>query len=118
MQMSSQNNNNNNYTTVPTSPNPYITRKLNNMDEAKMMKAKRDNWTRTYHKMLKGLEAMIDMRKQIKEILKIMAETNTTITEIENLILTASINNQTINATNIAEVSEDLQYLIQSNIED
>jgi len=47
-----------------------------------------------------------------------MAETNTTITEIENLILTASINNQTINATNIAGVSEDLQYLIQSNIED
>ena len=48
MQMSSQNNNNYYYTTVPTSPNPYITRKLNNMDEAKMMKAKRDNWTRTY----------------------------------------------------------------------
>ena len=83
-----------------------------------MMKAERDDWTRTYHKMLKGLEAMIDMQKQIKEILKIMAEMNTTIMEIENSILTAIINNQTINATNIAGVSEDLQYLIQSNMED
>ena len=118
MQMSSQNNYNYNYTTVPTSLNPYITRKLNNINEAKMMKAERDDWTRTYHKMLKGLEAMIDMQKQIKEILKIMAEMNTTIMEIENSILTAIINNQTINATNIAGVSEDLQYLIQSNMED
>jgi len=66
--MSSQNNNNN-YTTVPSSPNPYIIRKLNNMDEAKIMKAKRNNWTRTYHKMLKGLEMIIDMQKQIKEML-------------------------------------------------
>ena len=118
MQMSSQNNYNYNYTTVPTSLNPYITRKLNNINEAKMMKAERDDWTRIYHKMLKGLEAMIDMQKQIKEILKIMAEMNTTIMEIENSILTAIINNQTINATNIAGVSEDLQYLIQSNMED
>jgi len=70
---------------------------------------------------------MIDIQRQIKEILKIaaemntiiteVAEMNTIITEVENSILTASINNQTINVTNIAEVSEDLRYLIQSNIE-
>jgi len=36
--MSSQVTNNNNYMTAPTSPNPYITRKLNNMDEAKIFK--------------------------------------------------------------------------------
>ena len=29
---------NNNYTTTPTTPNPYISRKLNNMDEAQVMK--------------------------------------------------------------------------------
>jgi len=105
--MSSQNNNNN-YATASTSLNPYITRKLNNIDKAKMMKAERDDWTRTYYKMLRGLEAMIDMQKQINEILKIMAETNTIIMEMEDLILTASINNQTINATNIAGMSKDL----------
>jgi len=37
------NNNSNNYITAPTSSNPYITRKLNNIDKAKMMKAERDD---------------------------------------------------------------------------
>ena len=64
--MSQINNNNNYYTTASISLNPYITRKLNNIDEARMMKAKSDDWTRTYHKMLKGLEAIIDVQKQIK----------------------------------------------------
>jgi len=36
-QMSSQITNNN-YTTAPTSPNPYISRRLNNMDEAQAIK--------------------------------------------------------------------------------
>ena len=85
--------NNNNYVTAPTSPNPYITKKLNNIDEARMMKAERDDWTRTYHKILKGLEAMIDMQRQIKEMLKIAVEMNTTMMEMEDSILTASINN-------------------------
>jgi len=39
----SQIKNNNNYTTAPTFPNPYIMRKLNNMDKARMMKAERDD---------------------------------------------------------------------------
>ena len=41
-----------------------------------------------------------------------------TITKIEETILKMSINNRIINTTNILEISEDLQYLIQSNIED
>lgn len=108
---------NTNYLTTPTFPNLYITRKINNMDEARMMKDERNDWTRIYHKILKGLESMIDIQKQIKDMLKIAAEINTMIIEMENLILKASINNQVINATNITEVSEDLQYLIQSNME-
>jgi len=92
--------------TAPTSPNPYVTRKLNNMDEAKMMKEKRNDWTKIYHKILKGLEVMIDVQKQVKDMMKIVAETNTTITEMEDTILKA------INAMNITEMSEDLRYLI------
>jgi len=83
----------NNYLTIPISPNPYITRKLNNMNEARIMKDERNDWTKTYHKMLKGLEAMIDVQKQVKDIMKIVAETNTIITEMEDSILKASINN-------------------------
>ena len=82
-----------NYMTAPISPNPYISRKLNNMKEAKMMKKERNDWTKLYHKTLKGLEAMIDVQKQVKDIMKIAAEMNTTITEMEDAILKASINN-------------------------
>ena len=73
----------NNYLTAPTSSNPYITRKLNNIDEAKIMKEEKNDWTKIYHKTLKGLEAMIDMQKQVKNMIKIAEETNTMITEIK-----------------------------------
>ena len=45
--------------TAPTSPNSYISRQLNNMDEARIIKKEQDDWTRLYHKMLKGLEVII-----------------------------------------------------------
>ena len=99
---------NNNYITTPTSPNPYIIRKLNNMDEAQILKKKRDDWTRLYHKMLKGIEMMINIQKQVQDMMKIAGEINTMITEIEEIILQASINNQTTNTTNISEISENL----------
>jgi len=102
----------NNYMTVPTSPNPYITRKLNNMDEVKKFKKEQDDWTRLYHKTLKRLEAMISMQKQIRDMMKIAGEINTTIIEMEDTILKASINYRTTNAMNILGISEDLRYLI------
>jgi len=106
--MSSQITNNNTYTTAPTSPNPYIFRKLNNMDQAQIMKREREDWSRLYHKMLKELEAMIDVQKQVRDMMKIAVEMNTTIIEMEDTILKASTNNQVINTTNITGVSEDL----------
>jgi len=45
-------------------------------------------------------------------------EANIIITEIEESVLMASINNRTTNATNIAQISEDLQYLVQSNMDE
>ena len=105
------------YQTAPISPNPYIIQKLNNMDEAKALKEERRDWTRTYHKTLKGIETMIDVQRWIKDIIKIAEEANMTIAEIEESILETSINNQLINTTNIVEVSEDLRYLVQSDME-
>ena len=104
--------------TAPTFPNPYITRKLNNMDEAQVLKKEQDDWTRMYHKTLKGLEVMINVQRQVWDIINIVGETNMMITEMEETILKTSINNQTINATNILGILEDLWHLIQSNIED
>jgi len=54
----------------------------------------------------------------MKDMMKIAEEMNITITEIEGTILKASIKNMMMNATNILGISEDLQYLIQSNMED
>jgi len=106
-----------NYMTTPTSPNLYITQKLNNMDEAKALKEEKKDWTRMYHKTLKRIEAMIDVQRQVKNIMKMAAKANTMITEMEGVILEASINNQVTNTTNITGVLEDLRYLVQSNME-
>jgi len=51
------------YLTAPTLPNLYMTRKLNNMNEAKMIKKERNNWTKIYYKILKRLETMIDVQR-------------------------------------------------------
>ena len=66
-----------------------------------MMKKEREDWMRLYHKTLKGVEAMIDVQRMMKDMKKIAEETNMTVTEMEGTILTASINNQTMNTTNI-----------------
>ena len=93
---------------APTSPNLYISRKLNNMDQAQVMKKEREDWMRTYHKILKGIEIMIDVQRMLKDIKRMAEEANMTITEVEGSILTASVNNRTINTMNISQISEDL----------
>ena len=116
--MSSQITNNNTYIMVPASPNPYISRKLNNMDQAQVMKREREDWSRLYHKMLKGLETMIDVQRLVKDIKKLAEETNITITEVEGSVLMASINNQVMNTTNITQILEDLRYIVQSDMDE
>ena len=55
---------------------------------------------------------MIDIQRMVKDIKKMVEEANTTITEVEGYVSTASINNRTINATNIAQILENLRYLV------
>ena len=78
------------------------------MDKARLFKKECDNWSKLYYKILKGLEVMIDIQRQVRDMIKIAEEINITITEIERMILKASINNQTTNTTNILEILEDL----------
>ena len=110
--------NNNTFVMAPTSPNPYISRKLNNMDQAQVMKREREDWKRLYHKMLKEIEAMIDIQRVMKDMKKLAEKASTTVVEMEGVILMASINNHTTNATNITQMAEDLHYLIQSDMDD
>ena len=78
------------------------------MDETKLFKKEYDDWTKLYHKILKELEAMIDVQRQVWDMMKIAEEMNIMIMEIERSILKASINNWTMNTTNILGISEDL----------
>ena len=82
------------------------------------MKKEKEDWTRLYHKTLKGIEAMIDVQRMLKDMKKIVEEMSTTVTEMEGIILTASTNNWTMNTTNITQIAEDLRYLIQSDMDD
>ena len=106
--MSSQISNKNNYAIAPAFPNPYISRKLNNMDQTQIIKKEREDWMRLYHKILTRIEVMIDVQRMVKDIKRMAEEANTTIIEIEGSILMASTNNRTMNAMNIVQISEDL----------
>jgi len=81
------------------------------------MKRERENWTRLYHKILKGIEKIINIQRMVKNMKKMAEEANTTIMEMEGSILMASINNRTMNATNISQISEDLRYMVQSDMD-
>jgi len=82
------------------------------------MKRKQEDWSRLYHKTLKGIEAMIDVQRAVKDMKKLAEKAGTTVAEMEGTILTASIDNRITNATNITQMVEDLRYLIQSDIDD
>ena len=57
------------------------------MDEARIFKKKCNDWTKLYYKMLKGLKAMINVQRQVRDIMKIAEETNMMITGIKDTII-------------------------------
>ena len=81
------------------------------------MKREREDWTRLYHKTLKGIEAMIDVQRMTKDIKKLVEEMNTILTEIKEMVLMVSNNNWVMNTTNLTQISEDLWYLVQSDMD-
>ena len=88
------------------------------MNQAQVMKREREDWSRMYHKTLKGLKTIIDVQRMVKDIKKLVEEANTILMEVEGTILTASIDNRVMNTTSITQISEDLQYLVQSDIDE
>ena len=115
--MSSQIINNNTYNMALIFPNLYVSRKLNNMDQAQVMKREREDWSRLYHKILREIKVMINVQRMMKDMKKIAEETSITVMEMERTIITASINNQATNTMNITQIAEYLRYLIQSDID-
>jgi len=60
---------------------------------------------------------MIDIQRMAKNIKRLAEETNTILTEIEETVLMISINNRVMNTTNITQISKDLWYLVQSDMD-
>ena len=81
------------------------------------MKKEREDWTKLYHKTLKGIETMIDVQKMVKDIKRMAEEANTMITEIEGSILMVSINNRVTNTMNIMQILENLRCMVQSDMD-
>ena len=91
--------------------NRYIDDNIQEIQELyvdKEMKKEREDWSRLYHKTLKGIKAMINVQRIVKDIKKMVEEMNTMITEMEGTILMVSINNWTVNTTKIMQISKDL----------
>ena len=82
-----------------------------------MINQEKKDWTKKYHKIIQGIERMVDMQLQLENIIKLAEEANSQITEIEFMILQASNNFQIQTAGDIFSISENLQNIIQSNME-
>jgi len=87
------------------------------MDLVKTMNKEQKDWTRKYHKIIRGIERMVDVQIQLQNIIKLAEEANTQIAEIEGMILQASHNYQTQTAADIFSISENLCNIIQSDME-
>ena len=75
------------FTTTPIFLNPYITYKLNNINKVKVFNKEHKYWTRYYYKILQEIETIIDVQKQVWDIVKLAEKINTTIIEAKETIL-------------------------------
>ena len=92
------------FITTPISPNLYILQKLNNMNLAKVFNKEHRDWMKYYHKILQGIETMIDIQKQVQDMMKMVEEINTIITKIKRTILQASNNHRSQNTASIFSI--------------
>ena len=105
------------FTTAPNLSNLYSTHTLNNTNLVKTINSEQKDWIKKYHKIIWGIEQMVDIQLQLQNIIKLAEETNAQIAEIKSTILQASNNYWTQTAGNIFSISKDLQNIIQSNME-
>jgi len=87
------------------------------MELVKMMNNERKDWMKKYHKIIQGIERIVNVQLQLQNIIKLAEEANIQIAEIEATILQASHNYQTQTTSNIFSISKDLWNIIQSDIE-
>jgi len=62
--------------TAPISPNLYIIYTLNNMELVKTINNERKDWIKKYHKIIWGIEQMVNIQLQIQNITKMAEKAN------------------------------------------
>ena len=87
------------------------------MNLVNMLTNERKDWTKKYHKIIQEIEKIVYIQLQLQNIIKLADKANTQVAEIEVMILQASHNYRTQTTGNIFSISEDLQNIIQSNME-
>ena len=75
------------FTTAPNSHNLYSTHTLNNINLVKTINGEQKDWMKKYHKIIWGIEQIVDIQLQLQNIIKLAEETNTQIAEIKSTIL-------------------------------
>ena len=70
-----------------TSPNLYISHTINNIDLITTLNNKRKDWTRKYHKIIRGLEIIANIQLQLQNIIRLAKFANTQLIEVETTIL-------------------------------
>jgi len=66
------------------------------------------NWTKKYHKIIRGLETIADIQLQLQNIVQLAEVTNTQLAEIKTTILQASDVYKIQTTRDIFSISENL----------
>jgi len=96
------------FETTPTSPNPYVAYTVNNINLIVILNKEKKDWTRKYHKIIQGLETMVDKQLQLQNTVKLADAMNNQLEDIETTLLQASKDHKTQIGGNIYSISEEL----------
>jgi len=78
------------FTTVPISPNFYVSCTVNNIDLIITLNNEKKDCIKKYHRIIKRLKTMVDIQLQLQNIVQLAEVTNTQLAEIKTTILQAS----------------------------
>ena len=104
------------FITTPTSPNPYASHTINNINLITTLNNDRKDQIKKYYKIIQRIEIMADIQCQLQNIITLVDVANTQLAEIETTILQVSDVYGIQIASNIFSISEDLQDIIQGNM--
>ena len=75
------------FTTVPSSPNSYVSCTVNNLDFIMTLNKKKKDWIKKYYKIIQRLKTIADIQLQIQDIIKQANVVNNQLVDIETILL-------------------------------